>query len=52
MIYEAIINIYPEAASDISNGLIVIRDDSDGKGEYLYKWDVSYQLPDGLKIGK
>ena len=52
MIVEKILEVYPDAGQDISDGRIVVRDDSDGEGEYLYKWDVSYPRPDGLKIGK
>jgi len=31
---------------------IVLRDDSDGEGIYIEKWEYSKPIPDGLKLGK
>ena len=40
MLYEKIISIYPELADfDFSNGVIVLQNDSDGKGDYIAKWE-------------
>ena len=33
-------------------GTIALRDDSDGFGAYIEKWDYSEPIPDGLKLGK
>ena len=33
-------------------GSIELRDDSDGSGPYISKWEYSKPLPDGMKVGK
>jgi hypothetical protein len=44
-LYEKIIAIYPELAvvdllqNPFVNGIIVLQNDSDGKGDYIAKWD-------------
>ena len=39
-LYEKIISIYPELESfDFSRGSIVLQNDSDGKGDYIAKWE-------------
>lgn len=39
-LYENIISIYPELATyDFAAGIITLRNDSDGKGDYIAKWD-------------
>ena len=44
-LYDKIISIYPELdVSDVrqnsfNNGLIVLQNDSDGKGDYIAKWE-------------
>jgi hypothetical protein len=44
-LYDKIISIYPELdVSDVrqnpfNNGLIVLQNDSDGKGDYIAKWN-------------
>ena len=35
-----------------ANGPIVLRDDSDGLGAYIEKWNHSKEIPNGYKIGK
>lgn len=35
-----------------ANGPIVLRDDSDGLGTYIEKWDHFKEIPNGYKIGK
>ena len=38
--YEKLIKIYPELANfDFASGVIVIQNDSDGKGDYIAKWE-------------
>jgi hypothetical protein len=33
-------------------GSILLRDDSDGQGAYIAKWDYSKPIPEGLSLGK
>lgn len=53
-LWEKILNIYPELTSDDFGmfGTIELRDDSDGNGAYIAKWNHSLPLPEGMKIGK
>jgi len=38
--YEKLIKLYPELANfDFASGVIVIQNDSDGKGDYIAKWE-------------
>jgi len=39
-LYEKIISLYPELATyDFMNGAICLQNDSDGKGDYIAKWE-------------
>jgi len=39
-LYEKIIAIYPELATyDFAFGAITLQNDSDGKGDYIAKWE-------------
>ena len=39
-LYEKIISIYPELATyDFAMGTIRLQNDSDGKGDYIAKWE-------------
>jgi hypothetical protein len=39
-LYEKIISLYPELATyDFMNGSIRLQNDSDGKGDYIAKWE-------------
>jgi hypothetical protein len=39
-LYEKIISIYPELATyNFFNGAIRLQNDSDGKGDYIAKWE-------------
>ena len=39
-LYEKIISIYPTLATyDFAIGVITLRNDSDGKGDYIAKWE-------------
>lgn len=53
-IVETIISTYPALTSKDfwSNGCIEVRDDSDGQGAYLAKWEYSQPIPEGLTLGK
>lgn len=35
-----------------STGTIVLRDDADGEGVYIAKWNHLSPIPDGFKLGK
>jgi hypothetical protein len=39
-LYEKIISIYPELATyDFAKRTITLQNDSDGKGDYIAKWE-------------
>ena len=53
-LWEKIVEAYPEIKptdSFIELG-IHLRDDSDGLGAYIQKWEYSKPLPKALKLGK
>lgn len=53
-LWEKIVLAYPqiEATSDFNALGIFLRDDSDGFGAYIAKWEYLEPIPDGLKLGK
>ena len=54
-LWEKIIKTYPElTAEDFSPmfGSILLKDDSDGVGAYIAKWEYSKPIPEGLALGK
>jgi len=53
-LWEKIIEEYPEIkATDNFRDLgIWLRDDADGVGAYIKKWEYSKPIPDGLTLGK
>lgn len=54
-LYEQIVEVYPELTSaDFHpfDGTISLRNDSDGAGDYIAKWEYSKPIPDGLTLGK
>ena len=53
-LWEKIIAVYPELtdADFAPHGCIELRDDSDGLGAYIAKWEYSKPIPAGLKLGK
>ena len=54
-LYDQIIAVYPELTNDDFDptiGLISLRNDSDGAGDYIAKWDYPHPIPAGLKLGK
>ena len=53
-LYEKLTSVYPELLEDesILRYKIELRDDSDGKGAYIEKWNYDKPIPSGLKLGK
>ena len=53
-LWEKIIAEYPQikATDDFAKLGIYLRDDSDGKGAYIAKWEYSQAIPNGMKVGK
>lgn len=53
-IYEIVIAEYPELENSrlLIDGTIEIRNDSDGKGDYVNIWNYEKPLPESLKLGK
>ena len=54
-LYSEIRKVYPELTVEDFNphtGTIGLRDDSDGLGAYIEKWENALPLPDGMKVGK
>jgi hypothetical protein len=53
-LFDEIIAVYPELTIDdfAPRGVIELRDDSDGIGGYIAKWEYSKPIPKGLKLGK
>jgi hypothetical protein len=49
-LYEMIIEEYPELADskEIGIGSIILRNDSDGTGDYIAKWEYSKPVPASL----
>lgn len=54
-LWEQITATYPELTNEDfypGTGVISLRDDSDGLGAYIEKWEYSKPIPTGLKLGK
>lgn len=54
-LYEQITKIYPDLIIDDFDpivGKIELRDDWDGQGAYIAKWEYSKPIPEGFKLGK
>ena len=53
-LFSQIVTAYPELTSNNFSGLgeITLRDDSDGQGAYIARWEYSKPIPAGLKLGK
>ena len=53
-LFDEIIAALPELENtqNFVNGTIILRNDSDGTGDYIYKWEYSKPIPAGLKLGK
>jgi len=53
-LWEKIIAAYPEInpTDNFKEIGIHLRDDSDGLGAYIDKWEYYQPLPEGMKVGK
>lgn len=54
-LWEQIMQVYPDLSIDEFHptfGSITLRDDSDGLGAYIAKWEYSKPIPKGMKLGK
>ena len=54
-LYDDLVAVIPELTEkDFTpdDGVILLRDDSDGLGAYIAKWEYSKPIPAGLKLGK
>lgn len=53
-LYDDLIAAVPTLTPDdfASFGTIELRDDSDGLGAYISKWEHASTLPEGFKVGK
>jgi len=53
-LYEIITETYPELTylDFLPTGKISLRNDSDGVGDYIEKWEYAKPIPDGLTLGK
>jgi hypothetical protein len=52
-LWQIIMEAYPDLTpEDFGRGSIELRDDSDGQGAYIAKWEYSKPIPKGLKLGK
>jgi hypothetical protein len=55
MLYEKIKTIYPELTTEdfMPLGTILLQNDSDGKGDYIAKWDhPTLPRPTDAQLGK
>ena len=51
-LYNQIKEVYPEIPDqEFTRGSIELRDDGDGI-QYIYKWEYSKPIPEGLTLGK
>jgi hypothetical protein len=53
-LYNKIVEAYPELTDfDFGRqGTIGLRNDSDGVGDFIEKWEYSQPIPEGLTLGK
>jgi hypothetical protein len=51
---EQILDTYPELKemNYVFTSDIILYDDSDGQGAYIFKWEYDKPIPKGLKLGK
>ena len=51
-LYEKIIALYPELSTfDLASGIITLQNDSDGKGDYIAKWEHTLPRPTDKQLG-
>lgn len=50
-LYQQLIEIYPELenSQELIKNVIYLRNDSDGTGDYIAKWEYDKPVPDSLK---
>ena len=50
-LYKLIVEAFPEldGSMEFIKGSIKLRNDSDGTGDYIEKWEYSQELPENLK---
>ena len=51
-LWEIIQNAYPELTDRDFRTKIILRNDSDGVGDYIEKWEYDQPIPYGLTLGK
>jgi hypothetical protein len=52
ILYEKIIILYPELSTfDFALGVITLQNDSDGKGDYIAKWEHTLPRPTDEQLG-
>jgi hypothetical protein len=52
MLYDKIISIYPELADfNFASGIITLQNNSDGKGDYIAKWEHTLPKPTDEQLG-
>jgi hypothetical protein len=54
-LHDKIVKVYSDLTDEdfvLESGQIELRNDSDGQGDYIYKWNYSKPIPQGLKLGK
>jgi hypothetical protein len=51
-LYEKIIALYPELSTfNFASGVITLQNDSDGKGDYIAKWEHTLPRPTDEQLG-
>lgn len=50
-LYDKIINIYPELTDNDFMTVITLQNDSDGKGDYIAKWEHTLPKPTDEQLG-
>jgi hypothetical protein len=54
-LFDEIMSVYPDLDIEEfrpNGGRINLRNDADGAGDYIAKWDYDKPIPQGLKLGK
>ena len=51
MLYEKIIALYPELTDKDFLTVITLQNDSDGKGDYIVKWEHTLPRPTDEQLG-
>jgi hypothetical protein len=51
MLYDKIMAIYPQLTDDDFITVITLQNDSDGKGDYIAKWEHTLPRPTDEQLG-